>query len=44
MSKVGLRNKEKTIGSFLFAGPTGVGKTELNKTASKYNENKFCKI
>ncbi len=31
MSKVGLRNKEKTIGSFLFTGPTGVGKTELAK-------------
>ncbi len=29
MSKVGLRTKEKTIGSFLFTGPTGVGKTEL---------------
>ncbi len=31
MSKVGLRNKDKTIGSFLFTGPTGVGKTELAK-------------
>ena len=31
LSKVGLRNKDKTIGSFLFTGPTGVGKTELAK-------------
>ena len=31
LSKTGLRNKDKTIGSFLFAGPTGVGKTELAK-------------
>jgi ATP-dependent Clp protease ATP-binding subunit ClpA len=30
LSKIGLRNKDKPIGSFLFAGPTGVGKTELN--------------
>ena len=29
LSKIGLRNKEKPIGSFLFSGPTGVGKTEL---------------
>ena len=39
MSKVGLRNKDKTIGSFLFSGPTGVGKTELAKAISEYNEN-----
>ncbi len=31
LSKVGLRNKEKPIGSFLFSGPTGVGKTELTR-------------
>ena len=31
LTKVGLRNKEKPIGSFLFAGPTGVGKTELTR-------------
>ncbi|MCS6837410.1 MAG: AAA family ATPase, partial [Bdellovibrionaceae bacterium] len=27
--KSGLRNEQKPIGSFLFTGPTGVGKTEL---------------
>lgn len=31
MSKAGLLEKDKTIGSFLFVGPTGVGKTELSK-------------
>jgi ATP-dependent Clp protease ATP-binding subunit ClpA len=29
MSRSGLGNSEKPIGSFLFAGPTGVGKTEV---------------
>ncbi|WP_075187967.1 ATP-dependent Clp protease ATP-binding subunit ClpA [Teredinibacter haidensis] len=31
LSRAGLTNHEKPIGSFLFAGPTGVGKTELCK-------------
>ena len=31
MSRAGLGEPEKPIGSFLFAGPTGVGKTELAK-------------
>ena len=31
MSKAGLMDSGKTIGSFLFVGPTGVGKTELSK-------------
>ena len=30
-SRVGLQGDQKTIGAFLFAGPTGVGKTELAK-------------
>ena len=30
-SRAGFRNPEKPIASFLFAGPTGVGKTELAK-------------
>ncbi len=30
-SKLGLRAKNRPIGSFLFLGPTGVGKTELAK-------------
>jgi len=31
MSRSGLGNSDKPIGSFLFAGPTGVGKTEVAK-------------
>ena len=31
-SRSGLSDPEKPIGSFLFLGPTGVGKTELSKT------------
>src|SRR5260221_8815124 len=31
LSRSGLGNAEKPIGSFLFSGPTGVGKTELAK-------------
>lgn len=31
MSRSGLRSGEKPVGSFLFCGPTGVGKTELSK-------------
>ena len=31
LSRAGLRQPDKPVGSFLFAGPTGVGKTELAK-------------
>jgi len=31
LSRAGLRSADKPIGNFLFAGPTGVGKTELSK-------------
>ncbi len=31
MSRSGLRDEDKPIGSFLFAGPTGVGKTEVTR-------------
>jgi len=31
LSRSGLREENKPIGSFLFAGPTGVGKTEVTK-------------
>lgn len=31
MARAGLRDKDKPIGSYLFAGPTGVGKTEIAK-------------
>ena len=35
MSKAGLLDSGKTIGSFLFVGPTGVGKTELSKVLAQ---------
>jgi ATP-dependent Clp protease ATP-binding subunit ClpA len=35
MSRAGLRNAEKPIGSYLFAGPTGVGKTEVARQLAK---------
>ena len=31
ISRAGLGNETKPVGSFLFSGPTGVGKTELSK-------------
>ena len=34
LSRAGLREPEKPIGSYLFAGPTGVGKTEVAKQLS----------
>ena len=30
--RMGLKNPKRPIGSFIFLGPTGVGKTELAKT------------
>ncbi|MFM8331672.1 MAG: ATP-dependent Clp protease ATP-binding subunit ClpA [Candidatus Methylumidiphilus sp.] len=35
LSRAGLREVQKPIGSFLFAGPTGVGKTEVSRQLSK---------
>ena len=35
MSRSGLGNNEKPIGSFLFAGPTGVGKTEVTRQLAR---------
>lgn len=35
LSRAGLRDTQKTIGSFLFAGPTGVGKTEVTRQLAK---------
>ena len=35
MSKLGVSDKEKPLGSFLFMGKTGVGKTELAKTIAE---------
>ena len=44
MSKAGLRNKDKTIGSFLFSGPTGVGKTELAKQLANIMKINFVRF
>ena len=35
-SRTGINNPDKPIGSFLFLGPTGVGKTEMAKTLADY--------
>ena len=34
-NRVGLKDPDRPIGSFLFLGPTGVGKTELAKTVAQ---------
>ena len=46
-NKAGLNPVDKPIGSFLFIGPTGVGKTELSKTLASYlfnNKNALTRI
>jgi len=46
-SRAGVRDPQKPIGSFLFLGPTGVGKTETAKAlAAVYfdNENKMARL
>ena len=35
-ARVGLKNPNRPIASFIFAGPTGVGKTELTKALASY--------
>ncbi|MBT3292219.1 MAG: AAA domain-containing protein, partial [Victivallales bacterium] len=35
-NKTGLSDTEKPLGTFIFIGPTGVGKTELAKTLAEY--------
>lgn len=35
LSRAGLKDEEKPVGSFLFAGPTGVGKTEVCRQLAK---------
>lgn len=46
-NKAGLQNPNRPIGSFLFMGTTGVGKTELAKTLAEYmfnDENAMTRI
>jgi ATP-dependent Clp protease ATP-binding subunit ClpB len=46
-SRAGLQNPQKPIGSFLFLGTTGVGKTELAKALAEYlfdDENAMTRI
>jgi len=35
-ARVGIQDPKRPIASFIFAGPTGVGKTELTKTLAEY--------
>jgi ATP-dependent Clp protease ATP-binding subunit ClpB len=35
-SRAGLGDPDRPIGSFLFLGPTGVGKTELTKALAEF--------
>jgi ATPases with chaperone activity, ATP-binding subunit len=35
-NRIGLKDPSRPIGSFIFLGPTGVGKTELAKELSKH--------
>ncbi|MEX2484504.1 MAG: ATP-dependent chaperone ClpB [Brumimicrobium sp.] len=46
-NRAGLQNPDRPIGSFLFMGTTGVGKTELAKTLAEYlfnDENAMTRI
>ncbi|RTL05870.1 AAA family ATPase [Candidatus Dependentiae bacterium] len=45
--KAGIADQQKPIGSFLFLGPTGVGKTEIAKTVAQFlfaDEKKLIRI
>ncbi len=46
-SRAGLQDPKRPIGSFVFMGPTGVGKTELSKALAEYlfnDENSMVRI
>ena len=46
-SRAGLKDPNRPIGSFLFLGPTGVGKTELSKALAEANfgdENQIIRV
>ena len=44
MSRLGLKKLERPIGSYLFAGPTGVGKTEVSKQLAQLMGVKFLRF
>ncbi|AKC32171.1 ATP-dependent Clp protease ATP-binding subunit ClpA [Candidatus Pantoea carbekii] len=44
VSRAGLRQEYKPVGSFLFAGPTGVGKTEVTVQLSKALDMKLLRF
>ncbi|MCH8208946.1 MAG: AAA family ATPase, partial [Nitrospinae bacterium] len=46
-NRAGLKEKDRPIGSFLFLGPTGVGKTELAKALAEFlldDENRLIRL
>ena len=46
-SRLGIRDSKKPIGSFIFLGPTGVGKTFITKTLAKHvfgNEDSLIRV
>ncbi|MDH5762662.1 MAG: AAA family ATPase [Nitrospinota bacterium] len=46
-NRAGLKDKDRPIGSFLFLGPTGVGKTELAKALAEFlldDENRLIRL
>ncbi|MCX6798282.1 MAG: AAA family ATPase [Candidatus Falkowbacteria bacterium] len=46
-SRAGINEEKRPIGSFMFVGPSGVGKTELAKTLAKFmfnNENSLIRL
>lgn len=45
--RIGIQNPNRPVGSFLFLGPTGVGKTELSKVLAEVmfeNKNSFIRL
>jgi ATP-dependent Clp protease ATP-binding subunit ClpA len=44
LSRSGLGRENKPIGSYLFSGPTGVGKTEVSKQLAKVLGNQFLRF